>query len=60
MTIISKRNDAMYRVVCWFASMSPGARLMSKTIYRGSAKHRILAELERYPDTLPEGLTHAG
>ncbi len=23
---------------------------MSKTIYRGSAKHRILAELERYPD----------
>ena len=24
---------------------------MSKTIYRGSAKHRILAELERYPDT---------
>ena len=23
---------------------------MSKTIFRGSAKHRILAELERYPD----------
>ncbi len=25
--------------------------MMSKTIYRGSAKHRILADLERYPDT---------
>ena len=24
---------------------------MSKTILRGSAKHRILAELERYPDS---------
>ncbi len=30
-------------------SLKPGPAL--GTIYRGSTRHRILAELERYPDT---------